>query len=108
MQLHEQYSDRVHVISLNVDFDDEGVPAPPLIDQVREMLVKQRVTCEAIMSTDPSDLVLDELNLFSLPAALLYDERGTLVKAFEGTVDFESDVEPVIREIVAAFNGSRP
>ena len=107
MQLHETYPDRLHVISLNVDFDGEGEPPSDLQRDVRAMLNKQGVTCETIMCSDPTDDVLDQLEIFSLPAALIYDQQGDLLRKFDSMVDYPGVIDPLVKEILATSAGDR-
>ena len=84
------------MITLNVDFDDEGEPSPELIDSVKSMLAKQNVRVETLMSSDPFESVLEEYDIFSLPAAVLFDQDGNQIKRFEGIFSYATDVAPFI------------
>jgi thiol:disulfide interchange protein len=48
------------------------------------------------------DSVLDRHELFSLPAALIYDADGKLHKKLEGAVSYEKQVQPLIAEMLKA------
>jgi thiol:disulfide interchange protein len=44
----------------------------------------------------PYDETLAQLELFSLPAVLVYDQQGKLLDRIEGDVDYERDIIPLI------------
>ncbi len=103
MQLQEQYPDRLHAISLNVDFNDsEGVPPAELKHQVATLLSKMDVACENVLCSDPMDDVLRELDLFSLPAAIIYDAQGKLHRRFDGDVDYAEGILPAVAELLTS------
>lgn len=100
VQLHQQYGDRVHVITLNVDFDETGEPSNELRERVLAMLKRSNVTCENLLCSDAMEDVLGELEILGLPAAMVYDAEGNLLRRFDGKVDYENEILPLIEQTV--------
>jgi hypothetical protein len=101
VQLHEKYGDRVHGISLNVDFDgDTEGPSEPLRAEIVAKLRKLNIACENVISSDPMDDVLKGFDIFSLPAVLIYNSQGELHKRFDGTVSYQEQVFPEVERLL--------
>jgi hypothetical protein len=102
VQLQQAYPGKVHAISLNIEYDgDDGAPPAELQAKVRAMLARQGVNCENIMCSGRVDENLAGLELSALPAALIYGADGNLLKKFDGTVDYEGEVLPLIEAALA-------
>ena len=101
MQLHEKYGDRVQAISLNVDFDgDAEGPSEQLRAEIVSVLKKLNIVCENVISSDPMDDVLEDFDIFSLPAVLIYNSQGELHKRFDGTVSYQEQVFPEVEQLL--------
>ena len=101
MQLHEKYGDRVHGISLNVDFDgDAESPSEQLLAEIVSVLKELNIACENVVSSDPMDEVLKDFDIFSLPAVLIYNSQGELHKRFDGTVSYQKQVFPKVERLL--------
>lgn len=101
MQLHEAYSGRVHAISLNVDCES-GSLSPELQQKVAETLTRLQVRCDNVVCTTPRNEVFREWEIFSIPAAVVYDAQGNLRQVFDGTVDYKADVIPLVEKLLQA------
>ena len=66
------------------------------------MLASQRVTCEAVLCSDPREDVLSNLGIYSLPAVLIFDDKGELLHRFDGMVDYEGEVFPLLESAFAS------
>ena len=97
MQLQKQFSDDLVVITLNVDFDGEGVPSQEILDRISQILTDQNVACINCVATIPMEDVLSEFEFFGLPAAVLYGRAGNAIRKFDGEVDIERVVVPEIK-----------
>lgn len=103
MQLHERYGDRVHGISLNVDYEgDEEGPSEQLVEKIVSKLKQLNITCENVIASDAIDEVLSEFDIFSLPAVLIYDAQSELHKRFDGSVSYEEQVIPAVKQLLEA------
>ncbi len=82
-------------VPINVDFDGPQTFDDLSQNVTRLFLQKQlRMECQICMS--PYDETLAQLELFSLPAVLVYDQQGKLLDRIEGDVDYERDIIPLI------------
>jgi len=83
--LGRKYSrDQIALVSLNCDYD--GVPdKPPAFyrDDVLKFLRKQRATFDNVLLDVPFIDFLDQVDLASTPAILVYAPDGRLVKRFD-------------------------
>lgn len=96
-ELTQRYPNEVHAISLNVDFDaDEGSPDAALLKRIGKALTENRVTADNLVCSTPFEEVLASLDLFSLPACLVFSPDLQLYKKLEGDVEYERDVAPLI------------
>jgi hypothetical protein len=90
-------------ISLNVDFNgDTGGPSEQLQSDVRATLARMNIACENVISSDSMDDVLKEFDIFSLPAALIYDAQGQLHQRFDGSVTYQQQVFPEVKRLLAS------
>lgn len=88
MQLQEQETEKLTLITLNVDFDKSSdEPDAKLIERMMAVLRENQMTCENLMSTTATENILAEFDLFGLPAALIFDGDGNLVKSFDGETE---------------------
>lgn len=102
-QLPTKFPKQVHAISLNVDFDETtGAPSPKLITKIRKTLSDNGVEADDLVCSTPFEDVLASLDIFSLPACLIYAPDGTLAKKIEGAVSYESDVFPLLETLVSS------
>ena len=77
MQLQEKYPDDVLAVTLSVDFDGEdGKPSDELKTNVQSLLEELRINCVNIVCSDNVDQTLEALDVFSIPAVLIYDAAG--------------------------------
>lgn len=93
VSLGRKYSrDQIALVSLNCDYD--GVPdKPPAFyrDDVLKFLRKQRATFDNVMLDIPFLDFLDQFDLGTTPAILVYAADGRLVKRFDN--DDALDIE---------------
>lgn len=106
MQLHKEYSGRVHAISLNVDCETNSL-LPNLEKEVADTLTRLNVRCDNVICTTPRDEVFGEWGIFSIPAVVVYDTHGNVRQVFDGKVDYESDIIPLVEQMLEtkAFPG---
>ena len=99
--MQKKYSDDIVAITLNIDHDEEdAAPTAEIKKKVLDKLLEKNIGVFNVMSSEPFGDVLDRHQLFSLPAALVYDRDGKLHKKFEGDVSFENQVDPFIAEML--------
>lgn len=100
MQLQEKYTDKIHAISLNIEFDDDGQPSEDLQTKVRSLLSRRGIHCENILCSDQLMTSMQELEIAALPAVLLFDTQGELIRKFDSNFSYESDVFPFVDELI--------
>jgi len=84
-QLQETYgTDRLACISINCDYDGiAGKPPAYYRDDVLRFLKKSRATFQNVMLKIPFIDFLDQIELASTPAVLVYGRDGKLVRRFD-------------------------
>lgn len=88
-------------MTLNVDFDQPGNgPTDALKQQILAQLSRLEINCDNIICDTQAHEALDALKVSSLPAAIIYDAEGQVVKRFEGDLDFRSEVMPLIDQLL--------
>ena len=101
--MQKSYPDDVVVISLNVDHEQEGgAPSDELRKDVLAKLSDLKLQTINVMSSDAYDDVLARHDLFSLPAAIVYDRDGKLLKVFEGDLSYEKQIFPLLAELTTS------
>lgn len=99
--MQKKYPQTVKAISLNVDHDEEGEPSAKLQKEVLDKLIELNLEVTNVMSSTVYDDVLDQRDLFSLPAALVFDTDGRLLEKFDGGFSYEKDIIPLIEKTLA-------
>jgi hypothetical protein len=103
VQLHEQFGDRVVGITLNVDYDGSGGGlTPQLKDKIVSVLEKLNITANNVIASEPTDAVLNDFDIFGLPAVAIYNSQGELHKVFDGTVSYDEQVFPEVAQLLAS------
>ena len=101
MQLQKLNPDDLVVITLNVDVDSpNGTPDPEVVSKVEQTLRELNVSCTNYLSTTPMEEVLGELELFGLPAAVLFDRESNVSQRFDGDVDVAGVVAPTVQRML--------
>jgi hypothetical protein len=100
--LQKQYPQTVKAISLNVDHDEEGEPSQELQKKVLDKLTELNLNVTNILSSTVCDDVLDQRDIFGVPAALVYSIDGKLLKKFDGGFSYEEDIIPLVEKTLAA------
>ncbi|TWU38992.1 hypothetical protein Q31b_40710 [Novipirellula aureliae] len=103
VRLHRELGEQVSCISVNVDFDGRKTrPADYYEDRVAAFLAEVGATFPTYISETASDDIFSELDLASIPAVLIYDAEGNLIKRFVDVGDtvgfsYDADVIPFIK-----------
>jgi hypothetical protein len=99
--LQKKYPETVTAISLNVDHDEDGEPSEELQKKVLDKLTELNLNVTNILSSTVFDDVLDQRDIFGIPAALVFSPDGKLLKKFDGGFSYEEDVIPLIEQTLA-------
>ncbi len=101
--MQKKYPNELVTISLNLDHDEANVPPPEeLQKEVRDKLVELKLEITNVMSSEAYEDVLARHDMFSLPAAIVYDRDGKEFRKFEGDLSYEEQVFPLIAEMLSA------
>ena len=88
-------------IALNVDLDEPGgKPSEDLQQRVLEKLTKLKMNTQNLIAVDEHAAVLEHFGLFSVPAVLVFNTDGALKEKFEGDVNYERDIVPLVRQLL--------
>lgn len=100
--MQKKYPDDVVGISLNVDHDQaDTAPSDDLREEVLAKLSELNLETVNLMTSDPFDEMLERYDLFSLPAAIVYDREGKKLKTFEGDLSYEKQIFPLLESVVS-------
>lgn len=102
MQLQEKYVDQIDTLALNIDFDEAtGSPSSDLVGKIEDTLQRMSVPVQNVVSSTPMEDVLGEFEVFGLPAVLVFDASGELSRKFDGDVDYDRDIFPLVDELLS-------
>ncbi|MFG0261646.1 MAG: hypothetical protein ACF788_04575 [Novipirellula sp. JB048] len=106
VRLQNQFPDQVQCLSVDIDFDGRKSRPPNHYEtRVTAFVNSVGATFPNYISSTPSDEVYAELELDSIPAVLIYDAEGELVKKFVDAGDtvgfsYDDDVIPFVKQMI--------
>lgn len=112
VKLHREYPDDVVCMSMNIDyagFEDETPESHR--EEVMKFLSEQNATFQNILSRDPDEKLLAEIELDSVPAVYVFDRNGKVAKRFDNTTGdgeeftYEHDIIPLIEKLLSGDSG---
>lgn len=98
--MQNRYPEDVVAISLNLDHEEGEEPTPELRDEVQAKLTELKITATNVMSVATFDAALEHFDLFSLPAAIVFDRDGKALKVFEGDLSYDAQIFPLLEEVI--------
>jgi thiol-disulfide isomerase/thioredoxin len=102
LELQKKYPDDVVPIAVNVDHDVEGAaPSDEIREAVLATLNELKMETTNVICSTPFETMLDRYELFSLPAAIVFDRDGQKLAVFEGDLNYEKQVFPLIAQQLA-------
>tara|TARA_R110002073_G_scaffold56905_8_gene144752 strand:- start:6467 stop:7276 length:810 start_codon:yes stop_codon:yes gene_type:complete len=110
VRLDKQFADKVQCISVDVDFDGrKSRPPKHYEERVVAFVTSVGATFPNYISTTESDEIYSELDLDSIPAVLIYDADGKLVKKFVDAGDtagftYDKQVIPFVKQMMQTGN----
>ncbi len=106
VELHRSIGSSVQCVAVNLDFDGRKSRPPKYYEErVADFLASVAATgFPTYISRTPSDDVFAMTNLVSIPAVLIYDAKGELVKVFVDAGEtagfsYAQDVAPLVRKL---------
>ncbi len=106
VKLHDEYGDDVVCFAVSVDFDGRKTkPAEMYRPRVEAFLASMTASLESFLSVTPSEELFENLNIPSIPAVLVYDQTGALVRKFVDAGDdvgfgYERNVVPLVKALL--------
>jgi thiol-disulfide isomerase/thioredoxin len=104
VKLQERFgAERLACVSVNCDYD--GVPGKPpqhYQPKVQEFLQEQQAEFDHVLLSVPFVDFLDEIELASTPAYLLFDSEGKLVRRFDNDDAGDESEEFTMAQVVQA------
>lgn len=105
VRLHQSFGDSVQCVAMDMDFDGRKTRPPEYYeDRVAAFVESVGAKFATYISRTPSDEVYAATGLDSIPAVLIYDAKGELVKVFADageTVGFtyDKDIIPFVTKL---------
>ncbi|KAA5542555.1 TlpA family protein disulfide reductase [Roseiconus nitratireducens] len=105
VELHRDMPERIVCIGVDVDYDGrKSRPPETYADKVNAFLTAVDADFQNFICQTASEDVFAELDLPSIPAVLIYDAQGTLVKRFIDSGEtlgftYEKDVIPFLKSL---------
>lgn len=106
VSLQRELGDQVACYSVSVDYDGrKSKPAETYRERVQDFLNQSQATFPNFLCETPNESVFESLKIVSIPAVLIYDAEGTLVKTFTDTGDslgftYEKDIAPLVKSML--------
>ncbi len=107
VRLHHDLGDKVTCVSLNVDYDGRKTkPAEVYRPRVEAFLQSSKAKFGNYLCETANEELYAKLKIASIPAVLVYDANGTLVRTFTDTgkdlgFGYTDDVIPFVKSLVA-------
>lgn len=107
VKLHRELGDKVVCASVNLDFDGRKTkPAESYRPRAEAFLASVKATFPNYLSTTASDEVFGEVGIDSIPAVMVFDANGKLIRTFSDVGDdagftYDKNVIPFVQGAVA-------
>ncbi len=105
VRLHKRFGENVACIGVDVDYDGRKTRPPETYQaRVTEFLATVGAEFANYISNTPSDDIYIAADIDSIPAVLVYDAKGELIKKFADAGDtagftYDKDIIPLIEKI---------
>lgn len=106
VELQERYGDRVAAIGANVDFTGRKTRPPEYFQpKVSEFLQSVEATFANYIVQTPDEDVFAAMGVGSIPAVLVFDAQGELVRTFSDSgatagFTYEADIVPLVEQLL--------
>jgi thiol-disulfide isomerase/thioredoxin len=107
VKLHRELGDKIACASVNLDFDGRKTkPAESYRPRAEAFLASVKATFPNYLSTTASDEVFGEVGIDSIPAVMVFDANGKLIRTFSDVGDdagftYDKNVIPFVQGAVA-------
>jgi len=106
VRLNEELPGKVTCLSVNVDYDGrKSKPAETYRPRVKAFLQSTGAAFQNFLCLTPNEDVYADLKIVSIPAVLVYDASGKLVRTFTDAGDdvgftYAKDIAPLVQSLV--------
>ncbi len=106
VRLDQELGGKVTCLSVNVDYDGrKSKPAETYRSRVTAFLQSSNATFDNFLCETPNEEVYAALKIVSIPAVLIYDANGNLVRTFSDTgedrgFNYAEQIAPLVRTLV--------
>jgi thiol-disulfide isomerase/thioredoxin len=84
--LQKQFASDVACVSVSLDYSGRKDRPPEYYkEKVLKFLTKQNATFDNVLSSEPTEQVLEKIGVPAIPAVFVYDRAGKLVKTFDNS-----------------------
>lgn len=107
VEIDKQLGDRVTCFSVSVDFDGRRTKPPETYrPEAEKFLQSTGAEFQSFLSATPSDDVLAAIDVISIPAVIILDAEGQVVRTFTDAGDdagftYEENVTPLVKKLLA-------
>ncbi len=105
VRLHQSHGSSIQCVAVDLDFDGRKSRPPEYYEpRVSEFLDRVGADFTTYISRTPSDDVFAVTQLDSIPAVLIYDDQGKIVKVFADAGDtvgftYDKDIIPLVTKL---------
>ena len=99
--LHQSHAADVACVSLNLDYIGLKSKPPEFYrERVTKFLTKHKATFDNVLCSEEIEAVCEKLGVPSIPAVLVYDRTGKLVKTFDNSEVENEDEGFTYKEVI--------
>lgn len=109
VEFHNSHAGKVACASLNIDYYGSADTAPDQTKpKITKFLTSKNATMKNFISSDADEKILTQIDTSAIPAALVYDQNGKLVKVFNNDNDdygpdgfnYEKNIIPFVESLL--------
>lgn len=107
--LQEKYRNKIACVSFNCDYlGIKSKPPETYRERAEKFLTKKNARIVNVLSSTPSDELFEKIDLASIPAVYVYDQKGKLIKRFDNDnsefgdeFTYQKHIIPQVEKLIA-------
>ncbi|HIA62296.1 MAG TPA: TlpA family protein disulfide reductase [Planctomycetaceae bacterium] len=103
LTLQKQHGDKLLCVSFNINY--AGLPNQTVetdLPNIHKFLAKQEFQVTNIVSTETDEQVYAQLEIYSIPAILVFDKTGQRIGTVMEEAAYEKTVNPLVAQLIGA------
>ena len=103
LALQKQHGDKLLCVSFNINY--AGLPNQTVetdLPYIHKFLAKQKFQVTNIVSTETDEQVYAQLEIYSIPAILVFDKTGQRIGTVMEEAAYEKTVNPLVAQLIGA------